>query len=68
VFADNPSPKRPFIGVSSANRRNQSLGECRQLKNDTDSYSERRCPDNSIQTDFNFNVDLEELEKLDEVG
>jgi len=44
------------------------LGECRQLKNDLDSYSERHCPEDPIQTDFNFNVDLEELEQLDDVG
>ena len=29
-----------------------------------DSYSERRCPDEPIQMDFNFNVDLEELSQL----
>ena len=65
---DDWNADRPFMEVSSANRRNQILGECRQLKNDLDSYSERRCPDNPIQTDFNFNIDLEELEQLDEVG
>jgi hypothetical protein len=65
---DDWNAPRPFMEVSSANRRNQILGECRQLKNDMDSYSERRCPENPIQTDFNFNVDLEELEQLDDVG
>jgi hypothetical protein len=29
-----------------------------------DSYNERRCPDQPIQMDFNFNVDLEELNQL----
>jgi hypothetical protein len=50
------------------NRRNLVLGQCWQLKQDMDSYSERRCPDQPIQINFNFNVDLEELGQLDDVG
>jgi hypothetical protein len=65
---DDWDAERPFMEVSTANRRNQILGECRQLKSDVDSYNERRCPENPLQTDFNFNVDLEELEQLDEVA
>jgi hypothetical protein len=65
---DDLNAPRPFMEVSSANRRNQILGECRQLKTDMDSYSERKCPDAPIQVDFNFNIDLEELEQLDDVG
>jgi hypothetical protein len=41
---------------------------CWQLKQDMDSYSERRCPDKPIQIDFNFNIDLEELGQLNDVG
>lgn len=65
---DDLNAPRNFMEVSSANRRNQILGECRQLKTDMDSYSERKCPDAPIQVDFNFNIDLEELEQLDDVG
>lgn len=65
---DDLNAERPFMEVSAANRRNQILGECRQLKSDVDSYNERRCPDQPIQTDFNFNVDLEELEQLDDIA
>jgi hypothetical protein len=65
---DDYNAPRPFMEVSSANRRNQILGECRQLKIDMDSYSERKCPDAPIQVDFNFNIDLEELGQLDEAG
>lgn len=54
--------------IAAANRRNHILGECRQLKTDVDSYNERKCPDQPIQIEFNFNVDLEELEQLDEVA
>lgn len=65
---DDLNAERPFMEVSTANRRNQILGECRQLKNDVDSYNERRCPEQPIQVEFNFTVDLEELEQLDEVA
>ena len=47
---------RPFMEVSTANRRNQVLGECRQLKSDVDSYNERRCPDEPIQISFDFTI------------
>jgi hypothetical protein len=65
---DDLNAERPFMEVAAANRRNQILGQCWQLKNDVDSYNERRCPDQPIQMDFNFNVDLEELGQLNEVG
>jgi hypothetical protein len=65
---DDLNAERPFMEVAAANRRNQVLGQCWQLKNDIDSYNERRCPDEPIQIDFNFNVDLEELSQLNEVG
>jgi hypothetical protein len=65
---DDLNAERPFMLVSTANRRNQILGECNQLKKDLDSYNERKCPDNPIQTSFDFNVDLEELEQLDSVA
>ena len=65
---DDLNADRSFMEVSSANRRNQILGECRQLKNDMDSYSERRCPEKPIQINFDFSTDLKELEQLDDVG
>lgn len=61
---DDLNADRPFMEVAAANRRNQILGQCWQLKNDIDSYNERRCPDEPIQLDFNFNIDLEELSQL----
>ena len=65
---DDLNAKRPFMEVATANRRNQILGQCWQLKNDVDSYNERCCPDEPIQMDFNFNVDLEELSQLDDIA
>jgi hypothetical protein len=65
---DDWNAERPFMEVAAANRRNQILGQCWQLKNDIDSYSERKCPEQPIQMDFDFNIDLEELSQLDQVG
>ena len=65
---DDQNAERPFMEVAAANRRNQVLGQCWQLKNDIESYNERRCPDQPIQIDFNFNTDLEELGQLNEVA
>jgi hypothetical protein len=65
---DDLNAERPFMEIAAANRRNQVLGQCWQLKNDIDSYNERRCPDQPIQMDFNFNVDLEELGQLNDAA
>jgi hypothetical protein len=61
---DDWNAPRQFMQVAAASRRNQILGQCWQLKNDLDSYNERRTPEQPIQLDFNFNVDLEELSQL----
>jgi hypothetical protein len=42
-------------------RRKQILGDCKQLKNDVDSYNENRLPNNPIQVVFDFTIDLEEI-------
>lgn len=65
---DDWNADRSFIEIAAANRRNQILGQCWQLKNDMDSYSERKCPDSPIQLDFNFNIDLDELSQLNDVA
>jgi hypothetical protein len=57
---------RSFMEVTVANRRNQILGECRQLKTDVDSYNERKSPSAPILVALDFTVDLEELEQLDD--
>ena len=65
---DDLNAERPFMQIAAANRRNRILGQCWQLKNDIDSYNDRRCPDEPIQMDFNFNVDLEELAQENEAA
>ena len=61
---DDWNAERPFMLVSTANRRNQILGECKQLKDDVDSYNERVTPEQPIQVEFDFTVDLEEYAQL----
>jgi hypothetical protein len=43
-------------------RRQQIVGDCRQLKVDCDSYNENNIPAEPIQIIFDFTTDLEELE------
>ena len=64
---DDLNAERPFMVISGSNRRNQILGECKQLKNDLDSYNERVCPSDPIQVEFDFTVDLEEYDQLNEI-
>ena len=42
-------------------RRKQILGDCKQLKNDVDSYNENSLPTDPIQVVFDFTIDLEEV-------
>jgi hypothetical protein len=65
---DDLNAERTFKQIAAANRRNQILGQCWQLKNDIASFNDRRCPDEPIQMDFNFNVDLEELAQENEAA
>jgi len=50
--------------ISFAHRRQEIVGDCRQLKVDIDSYNENYCPRDSrpIQGVFDFTDDLTELE------
>lgn len=46
-------------------RRNQIVGDCRQLKNDVDSYNENKKPSTPIQMILDFTQDVAELEAMD---
>ena len=48
--------------ISFQQRRQQIVGDCRQLKIDVDSYNDRRPSDTPIQMIFDFTMDLAELE------
>jgi hypothetical protein len=53
-------PKHMLLAFQQ--RRQQILGDCKQLKSDADSYNENRQPDIKIQMIFDFTLDLEENE------
>jgi hypothetical protein len=48
--------------IAFQQRRQQIVGDCRQLKADVDSYNENYNSGEAIQTVFDFTEDLEELE------
>jgi hypothetical protein len=43
-------------------RRQQILGDCKQLRNDVDSYNDMRSPESPVVMVYNFELDLEEHE------
>jgi hypothetical protein len=45
-------------------RRQQILGDCKQLKSDVDSFNQNRQPSEPIQIVFDFTLDLEEAAYL----
>lgn len=64
LWADIREADRAHMEIAFQQRRNQILGECRQLKVDVDSYNENVAPAEPIQMVFDFTLDLEELEAL----
>jgi len=62
LWADARTAPRSHMKVAFQQRREQIVGECRQLKADVDSFNDNRSPDQPIQMSFNFTFDLEELE------
>ncbi|MFZ6819577.1 hypothetical protein [Undibacterium sp. Ji22W] len=54
------SPKHMKLAFQQ--RRQQIFGDCKQLKNDVDSYNENRLPEQPIQIIFDFGIDLEEFQ------
>jgi hypothetical protein len=51
-----------FMEMAFQGRRRQIVGDCKQLKNDVDSFNENRRPARSIQVIFDFTNDLLEAE------
>ncbi len=50
--------------VAFQQRRQQIVGDCRQLKTDVDSYNENANSEQPIQMVFDFTDDLAELDAL----
>lgn len=61
LWDDIRTASREHMGRAFQQRRKQILGDCKQLKNDVDSYNENRLPSIPIQVIFDFTIDLEEI-------
>ena len=65
LWADIRTASRTHMETALKQRRQQIVGDCRQLKADTDSFNENHLDERPIQMNFNFTRDLEELEAAD---
>jgi hypothetical protein len=59
---DMRTASRNHMEMSFAYKRQLIVGDCRQLKNDIDSYNQNYNNGSHIQSIFDFTYDLEELE------
>jgi hypothetical protein len=64
LWADIRTAPRGHMEIAFKQRRRQILGDCRQLKDDVDSFNENRSSAAPIQMSFDFTRDLLELEAL----
>ncbi len=62
LWGDIRTANHRHMKIAFQQRRQQIVGDCRQLKTDLDSYNENRQPETPIQMSFDFTYDLEELE------
>jgi hypothetical protein len=62
LWADIRTANRGHMTTAFQQRRQQILGDCRQLQVDVDYFNKNRCPDDPIQMIFDFTLDLAEIE------
>ena len=62
-WADIRTAPKEHMELAFQQRRNQILGECRQLKIDAESYNDNHPEQQPIQMVFDFTEDLEELQQ-----
>lgn len=63
-WADLRTAPREHMEVAFAQRRQQVVSDCAQLKRDVDSYNENFNAEETIQMVFDFTMDLAELEAV----
>ncbi len=68
LWADIRTAPPEHMNIAFKQRRQHIVDECRQLKLDVDSYNENQRPDTQIPMNFNFTVDLLELEAADKAA
>jgi hypothetical protein len=67
VWADIRTATREHMAVAFQQRRQQILGDCRQLKADVDSFNENRSVRDPLQLVLDFTEDVAELEAIDRI-
>lgn len=65
LWADIRTAERWHMEIAFQQRRQQIVGDCRQLKVDVESYNQNGNSDGPIQMIFDFSQDLAELAALD---
>ena len=65
LWADIRTADPGHMEIAFKQRRQQIVGDCRQLKLDVDSYNENAGRYKPVQLDFDFTPDLRELEALE---
>ncbi len=68
LWADIRTADRPHMEIAFQQRRQQIVGDCRQLKTDVDSFNDNSNTGPPIQLVFDFTDDLTELEALAALG
>jgi hypothetical protein len=63
-WADMRKAPHGHMEIAFQQRRQQIVGDCRQLKWDMDSYNQNHNVGEPIQMVFDFTLDLEEIEAL----
>lgn len=62
LWDDIRTAPREHMDIALRQRRQQIVGDCRQLKADVDSFNDNHSRNHPIQMSFNFTNDLLELE------
>ena len=62
LWADIRTASRSHMAAAFQQRRQQILGDCRQLEVDVNYYNQTRSPNEPIQMVFDFTLDLAEIE------
>jgi len=65
LWADIRTADQSHMEIAFQQRRQQIVGDCRQLKTDVDSYNDNRNPGVPIQLSLDFTRDVEEAEAVD---
>ncbi|MGA7238220.1 MAG: hypothetical protein WBY44_21215 [Bryobacteraceae bacterium] len=68
LWADMRTATHEHMEVAFQQRRKGIVGDCKQLKNDVDSFNENFNSGEAIQIVFDFRDDLEEADALEEIS